>query len=378
MASIRRTGSGWQVRWRDQHGKQKGRTCPTKQAAQQLKREIEVCQALGTDWQPDRPGEQTTIQESLRAYITAQSLHLRPASVQMYARTLQVWEHFCEEQGIIVVGQLSKRLLREYWQWLELGMWDRPRRQKTKVRYVRTVQRWWQWAWDEEEETDHVPRPRKIKLPTTPNYITPVVATWAEMDAAISHCTHAGYQRAQIIMRYTGLRIAQALGLRWPDIDMHTGELHFRGELGKSAQERTGRVIPLSPHLIAEMAGWGRRTGYLVPDLHPRSSKPRQYTYKYGTQGWRDAEVREAVWSPQAGHRGQPNHAFRKGFHSELTLAGVNPAALDYYIGHAAPGQRGAYTGRSAYQLDELVAAIPPRDAGPRMRRIHVDSSQAM
>jgi integrase len=67
------------------------------------------------------------------------------------------------------------------------------------------------------------------------------------------------------LLRFTGLRVdEQVMKLRWSDVDLERAELTIRGELGKSAAEREGRIVPISPHLVEILSGWGVREGYLV------------------------------------------------------------------------------------------------------------------
>ncbi|MEL6185073.1 MAG: hypothetical protein AAFU79_10650 [Myxococcota bacterium] len=45
------------------------------------------------------------------------------------------------------------------------------------------------------------------------------------------------------------------------DFDLDAGTLKVRGELGKLADEKRGRIVPVSPHLVDYLAGPGRREG---------------------------------------------------------------------------------------------------------------------
>jgi integrase len=53
-----------------------------------------------------------------------------------------------------------------------------------------------------------------------------------------------------IVFRFTGLRVSQAMGLRWEDFDFERRTLTFRGELRKTTQEHQGRIIHVSQHLL--------------------------------------------------------------------------------------------------------------------------------
>ncbi len=60
-----------------------------------------------------------------------------------------------------------------------------------------------------------------------------------ELAALCSH-TSEGYRPVVTVLAYTGLRLSEALGLRWMDIDFTERELHVRGQL----QRLSGRGEP--------------------------------------------------------------------------------------------------------------------------------------
>ncbi|MEQ1572464.1 MAG: tyrosine-type recombinase/integrase, partial [Myxococcota bacterium] len=139
--------------------------------------------------------------------------------------------------------------------------------------YVTAVSSAWTWAYDSDTYGDLVRRPRRIAMPV-PAGAPARAPTWEEMDRAI----WAAYQLAEearaedqraawtwrarlcTLLRFTGLRVdEQAMRLRWDDVDLDRGEITIRGELGKSDAERAGRIVPVSPHLVETMKGWGVR-----------------------------------------------------------------------------------------------------------------------
>ena len=195
------------------------------------------------------------------------------------------------------------------------------------------------------------PPQRRIEVRTSPS--TP---TWAEADACVEHCI--GWRRnLAMVMRYTGLRVQQAMGLRWDDLDLDTATLRMRGELGKSRQERAGRIIPVSPHLVAEVQGWGVREGWLV-EAGGRATERRLACRSHAVGGaWRRAGVREEAW------KGRPQHAFRKAFVSGLIGAGASREAVEHLVGHSL-GLAGVYTDSDVLGLRAAVALVPAIGAG--------------
>ncbi len=51
--------------------------------------------------------------------------------------------------------------------------------------------------------------------------------------------------------------------LRWDDLDLAEAVLEIRRELGKTQQERRGRRVPISRHLVDELAGWPRASEHV-------------------------------------------------------------------------------------------------------------------
>ena len=179
----------------------------------------------------------------------------------------------------------------------------------------------------------------------------PVVApSWVEMDAVVGACS--GWNRSlAVILRYTGCRVGETMLLTWSDLDLTTGRLTIRPEIDKMGR---GRVIPLSPYLLAELEGWGVREGYIVP-TNGDGDRDRQARAKYMNHRWKKTGVRAEAWT------GDPHHAFRKGFKSGLLALGCQPDAVDYLQGHElGSGARGRYIDPwQALHLEDVVGKIP-------------------
>jgi integrase len=66
----------------------------------------------------------------------------------------------------------------------------------------------------------------------------------AELAALVRHAG-TRYRAVVTVLAYTGLRLSEALGLRWGDIDFVEGELHVRGQLQLARRDRPARWVPL-------------------------------------------------------------------------------------------------------------------------------------
>ncbi len=373
MASIRKRGNKYRVMWRDPDGRQRGKTCPNLTSARSLKLEVEMSVAVGRRWAPVHEvglpdlivvdqGQITGgmffdfLEDAGRRFATGTMRHYRRALLR-YAEHLRA----SRPRGRLTVDLLSRASLASWYEAMKEG-----REISTLRLLVGAVHQAWEWAYDADYPygEDVVPRPKRLKMPS------PVVRlarapSWSEMDAAISACyslsrsstrsqvTMSWVWRARLltVMRCTGLRVTQVLRLRWDDIEGDM--LLVRPELGKSRQEKTGRIIPLSPVLLSEFASWGRREGWLVApekkirrDLDPRPTR----------KAWETANVHPRVWGGES--KGQPHHAFRKGFKTGLAKLGVESHVRDYLLGHRL-GLDGHYLDVGD-QARNAVALVPP------------------
>lgn len=138
--------------------------------------------------------------------------------------------------------------------------------------------------------------------------------------------------------------------------DLDRATMRVRPELGKSTQERTGRTVPISQRLVAILAGWGRREGYVVESTRT-GARERVARDRDMALAWARAGVRTEAWA------GRPHHAFRKGFVSGLKREGADSDAVEMLIGHSL-GLRGVYTDPDAIPMRAAVALAPPLFTG--------------
>lgn len=78
MASIDRRGDGWRVRWRERIGttpeggpiwRSRSRQCPTRRAADQVRREVEEASSLGRVWTPQAEQEVIDLRDGYARYL---------------------------------------------------------------------------------------------------------------------------------------------------------------------------------------------------------------------------------------------------------------------------------------------------------------------
>lgn len=249
----------------------------------------------------------------------------------------------------------------------------------------------WRWVCDDPVSHPGVPpcpRDPSTVLPLAPVYSAPEPPTLAEVDACLRQLRSSAHvsRAAAVIMRFTGLRVSQVLAIRWEDVDLAAATLRVR--LGKTRREQAqGRTVPISPHLLAELALGRGEADIRDPVVTRRKDQRATPTQSHQpsavlSAAWEAAteagEVRRGVWAPDTRQLARPDHAFRAAFMAFLEAEGVRDSVIDFLVGHApASTRRRHYAPPGMDQVREAVAKLPPVDwreapGGPnvlRMRR---------
>lgn len=335
MATITKRGDTYLVRWYGVHGDRRARSCPTRRSAEQLGRTVEEEKANGRDWEPPRTGAR--LEDVVSAYLKHVARAKRPKTLETYSYQALSFVAFVGPDES-AANAFSRRTMGDYYDDLGARMTESSRQQ-----YIQAAQRLWEWAHDSDEFGDDVGRVRTLEMRGID--ATPTVApTWAECDRCIAELDpKTGAYRAAIIMRYTGLRVSQACGLVFADLDATAKTLRIRGELGKTNAERAGRIMPASPHLVSAVTSWGGQPTDRIAGAQQVENAIRL--------AWTKSGVRVEAY------KGRPDHAFRKAFVSELHRAGADSDAVEYLVGHSS-GIRGVYTDPSALPLASAVALV--------------------
>lgn len=361
MASIEKRGEGrWVVRWRDPDGRPRARSCSTRDAANRLRRDVEQVVDQGQRWKPRDACALPLLQTVAEAWIAALvRMGRAPRTVQHYASHLQMFLTWLPSTNTRrrtwEVDALSRSTLETWFDHLATTRSLRGTlRSPTSARkYLSTVELFWDWAANHDDEwPDLVPRPRRVsvEIQHAPGRQR-VAPTWDELARA-TVAMQGWHRHLAMVLYYMGLRVQQAMQLRWEDVDLDRGEVTIRSELGKTRSEKRGRTIPLAQHFLAELRRWPRPSEWLVPKaLRPEM---RQARAEYAARGWKAAGVRRVVWSSD------PWHCFRAGWQSNLLRVGGSWLGTEYYMGHQLPGTGAHYVDPvHALGLAELVELVP-------------------
>lgn len=360
MASRHPVSGGYEVRWRTLGGAQRSRKAPDAATADTLVREIEQARALGRDWEPAKPPARAALTQVAEDYLRSQALRLSKRTLRVRVYQLQVWEAFAAHAGLTHVDQLRRQVLEDYLRWLDTtpGRNGDVRDRSTSLRYVELVERMWAYASEYADEQDYGPvgHPRRI----TPDIERPPTRwrqapTWAEMAACIAAAD--GWLRVMLgVQFYTGLRPGQVLQLRLDDLDVERRALLIRPELGKTARERAGRVVAVTPHLISFLDGLDVDDGWLVPCSRPERV-PRD---RDAERAWLRARMPDGKPPRRAAWEGRPHNAFRAGFQSSILATDrAHFVAVEHLVGHKITDTGPNYLDPDAFGMREAVAVVP-------------------
>ena len=385
MATIRPWKRGWQVRWKEKVGtewRDRSRSCSTLRAARSLRREVEHAVAVQGLWRPEEPSkpagvrEEPGLEELIAVFLTAQKAGGKADNtILRYGQALEVFVRWARRafRGQRLTGDLlSESTMTRFYVWLGKGTGRHGKRRSatTRRKYLQIVLNWWSWLTSKDEwkayVTASVPALRHLDVAPALRKRT-LAPTWVEMDSCIA-CANGSQRQLYTVLRFTGLRVQQAMELRWDDLDLDDAILHVRPELGKTQQEKMGRWVPVSEHLVEVVSGWGRREGYLVPSrrgLGAGHRSPRLARSRDARRAW-DRAIEQYDVRPAVARL--PHHSFRAGFVTGLKRLGADDEAVENLVGHSL-GLRGLYTDPDALPMKEAVSLIPPLSEPTRISR---------
>lgn len=139
------------------------------------------------------------------------------------------------------------------------------------------------------------------------------------------------------LLAQTGLRISEALGLRWRDLNLAERRLYVRQRIrsGRAAapkSDRGRREVPLSPALSREPRALRLASPW---------SRDADLVFSATTGGPHQARKLYRWFKPAAGRAGVPwcgFHALRHTAASRWLATGVSLAIVSHLLGHADPG----------------------------------------
>lgn len=165
-----------------------------------------------------------------------------------------------------------------------------------------------------------------------------------EEIATLLDATASEHRPLIATLTFAGLRVSEALGLRWGDLDLDRGYLHVRGQLDHATRERATTKTTSSTRAVILMPALGRMlAAHRLASKFSADTDP-VFATAVGTPGNRD-NVRVRVLAPavkRAGLEGEGRpklrtHDLRHTFASLLIAGGGSVVFVASQLGHSSP-----------------------------------------
>jgi integrase len=177
-------------------------------------------------------------------------------------------------------------------------------------------------------------------------------------------------RRAVCLMLYAGLRLAEAAGLEWRDIDLSRRTLTIRREVAKGGRPR---VLPICDELAAELSAAARRDlSWAVVDHGDRLDKQGEPLGLKSLAHLFERRLPCLLGFPIHAHQ------LRKTFATELYLRGEDLVTIQRLLGHADPKTTMRYIGASAAKECAAVARLTFRAEQPDPATITIQPSATL
>jgi integrase len=400
----------WRVRWREDvledgmaKRRQRERTVATKAAAIAVAADIQRKLDEGLIWKPDAVEVETpaSLSDIGSAWLQAKKVRGRSHSTMLaYADRLQrsadCIRHLegIAPDEVIPVTLLSRELLMRVASEIqtptngrtltitkrlsngETQTRTRPARKLSASTVYSTTQALLEcWRWAEggnftglplsPRDSDAMPVDAPVYAPTDPPELAHVDALILELASVRQITTGLA---AAVVMRWTGLRITQALGLTWDDLNEELGTLTVPAALGKTRAEKAAdRTLPMPPAFFADLERVCDRSGVtLVPRRGDyqgdvKTGSTPAHTLKAAWKRLTVAgKVPQEVWQPSNRKVARPDHAFRAALQQHLEQHGVRAAVIDAITGHVAGVRSRHYTRPTHDEIREGLATLGP------------------
>lgn len=361
------TGS-WRVRYREAGRKRSIGGIATEREARRIATLIDEAHRRGETWRRG-PATPPTYDEVTIAWVEWVPGRMSPgrakARAQAHAR-FGGW-FWGERAGTMRIDDFTLADLERYHASIIARGCSRLHAEN-EARAVHALRR---WAAEREAWAGLVPTLGALTVGSATAVIEANAPTWDEADRVIAACAEPWHRDLLTVMRFTGLRVTQVMHLQWRDVDLRTATLRIRADLpgSKSSHEKKGRWVPLAPPLVAELATWGRREGWLIDkartsylDRSPGSRFDPDLRDSPNDQlvdAWTRAGFKVAGKDPD---RFQPTHAFRKMFRTMLIVEGASGDFVAYLQGRNIGIDGDVYTAWKLLEakVREVVAMVPP------------------
>lgn len=183
-------------------------------------------------------------------------------------------------------------------------------------------------------------------------------------------CTHPDHRALIATLVFCGLRVSEALGLRWSDIDLDGNQLHVRGQLDHKTREHVQTKTTSSTRSVVLMPALGKMLAAHRLASEFSADHDLLFSSTTGTAMNRD-NVRSRILHPAVKAAGldvpgKPKlrtHDLRHCFASLLIAGGASVVFVAAQLGHSS----------AAVTLNVYAALFDERDHAARMAEILED-----
>jgi integrase len=329
---VYRRGSRYVVIFRDRQGRQHRRSARTLKEARDVKAKLRDAIATGAYQPASRLTFEDYAREWLDTYTGRTSRGLRPATLADYREKL-------ERDAIPILGRMRlseiqprdiKRLIAH--------IASRGVAANTVRLSIAPVRAAMADAFEDGLIARNPTTGVRIAVNTTDEEAETVKAlTEDELPRLLAEIP-SPHRLFFALLAHTGLRVSEALALRWSDLDLGQCRLHVRRRLYKGAyappKSRYGRrTIPLSPGLAQQL--WqARKASERIADgdllFHTQDGRPLDRVNLFNR-----------ILKPAARRAGVPwcgFHTLRHTCASILFRRGLNAKQIQLWLGHHSPG----------------------------------------
>jgi integrase len=187
-----------------------------------------------------------------------------------------------------------------------------------------------------------------------------------ELALLLKAARHEHFFTILLLLARTGLRIGEACGLRWRDLDLASApprltvvwQLDRWGELVHPKTSSSRRTIPLRPEVAAELQAWRQRQQQRAADRFDNI-----HGLVFTTRNGRPVDQRNVG---RAFHRARTTagvdhgslKTFRATVATQLAEAGLHPSKTQAFLGHAHVTTTMTYY-TAVGTVDEAAALLP-------------------
>ena len=325
-----------------------------------LKDAIAVRAALEATPRPERtPPARITLEELAERYFEHKTANLKPKTIERYKLALD--GHVLPRLGRVRITELSvdhvARLAKEL-QAAGYRPWTIRGDLVALSRVLAYAERSGWIAANPVRKLDASERPRVARA-------TQRVLERDEMTTLLEHAGSI-YRPLIAVGLFAGLRVSEALGLTWGDIDLDGSRLRVRYQLGRDGGKAGGRVATKTDQAVRDVVLMPTLAKLLAEHkLATRHNGPTDYVFagatgeplNHRTVSRAFERVAKAAGLDADGKERPTFHDLRHSFASMLIAGGADVVFLSRQLGHANP----------AITLSIYAHAFAQRDHGDRL-----------